>query len=350
MLVLIYSASLIALSSSMALERQNVWPDGQIKCRLFLYVNAVEKGWIKHMDDGTLTAMGSTGPDSKNGYLDATEFLWGNPLGVQNGKFPTLKIANDDSSEQKEIAYDVKTKQSLTLQKRDLSDYIGASWMAPFNNDIQARRPTEIVLENLNTKVQYCTSRDKKTAILRAASGDKNYDCANALLIARFIFKGTADTFPQIVKIGLYRIQDQQMTHVGWLGAKLDNQLYYGDDQNGLFRYDHASQFTLKEPQPGKITIDYQGRTLRKTKTSDPNGNVPAIVNSFGLYADDNNSATFEWANSNRHQIVPTGAETLYHCDNLKDLLKPTFYEKKPDPLPAEWGCYKTMWIISVIG
>jgi hypothetical protein len=99
MLFSIYLASLVTFSSGMELSRRLVDPKfgtavvdqplpPQKKCKLYVTVGAVAKGWIRMEADNTLTAMGTDGPDTQTAFPDAQEFQWGLP--VQNGAFPTV--------------------------------------------------------------------------------------------------------------------------------------------------------------------------------------------------------------------------------------------------------------------
>lgn len=341
MLFSIYLASLIALTSSTEIVPSTwVWPPvGQTRCRLFVYVNAVGKGWIRRTDDNNLTAMGTAGPESQTGVSDATEFEWG--VGEINGAYPTLKI--NENGEDKEIAWDTRTMRSLTLQKRYTPGFTGADWAPPEFSNAVLIRPTELVVQNLQTKVQYCTSHDGKTAILQAAAGDPNYDCAEAVIVPRFIYTTTAYTLPQKVRIGLYRKEDFSL--IGWLNViSGDEYIHYGTP--GV--YSATSVFTLQEDTPGKMKIYWDPEYLRKTIASDPASKVAAAPGDFGFYQD-GVSEQFEWANNNPHQLVPSGASTIFHCSNPSNNLPPTFRADPIDPLPQGWTCFKVMWIISTM-
>jgi hypothetical protein len=74
MLFSIYLASLIALSTGVEFKRSQ---PPLVKCRLFVYVDASPKGWIRLGPEDTLTAIGTKGPGSQTEFHDAQEFLWG---------------------------------------------------------------------------------------------------------------------------------------------------------------------------------------------------------------------------------------------------------------------------------
>jgi hypothetical protein len=85
MLFWIYLVSLIVLSSG--LKWKYSWPHNQLRCRLFVYADAVEKGWVRTISGNTLTAMGAT-VESQTEFPDAAEFLWG--LHGPYSGFPTV--------------------------------------------------------------------------------------------------------------------------------------------------------------------------------------------------------------------------------------------------------------------
>jgi hypothetical protein len=146
----------------------------------------------------------------------------------------------------KEIAFDKATQRSLTLQTPNTPKYTGAAWTAPVSDPLGVR-PTELEVSNgkMNTKLQYCTSNTSNVAILRAADGDPNYKCAEAVVFVLFIPTETVDTFPK-VKIGLYR--KDTLAHMGWLRRIADGKLMYADIGN---TYGTATEYTLKRELEG---------------------------------------------------------------------------------------------------
>jgi hypothetical protein len=86
MLLSIYIASLIALSSGMAVQQEASMPS---KCYLFLYVRAAAKGWIRLTNDFlSLTALDPQGPESRTEFSKATEFVL--PPNTNPGEFDTV--------------------------------------------------------------------------------------------------------------------------------------------------------------------------------------------------------------------------------------------------------------------
>jgi hypothetical protein len=86
MLFSIYSASLIALSSGIALEKRAELPAGKTDCKLYVTVDAIGMGWVKEGEGNTLT---TTGAGSKK-FEDGSLFEFG--VGEQNGSFNTVYI------------------------------------------------------------------------------------------------------------------------------------------------------------------------------------------------------------------------------------------------------------------
>jgi hypothetical protein len=148
-----------------------------------------------------------------------------------------LTIKDNDGLE---IALDKQTKQSLTLQKPNTEDHIGAEWTAPNLTDPSKIRPTELEVSNgnPNTQLQYCTIKPGDVPILRAAVGDDKYNCARAVVFVRFIYTETVDKLSQTVKIGLYSTDDLAL--MGWLQRKDSGEL------STVLTYESATQYTLK--------------------------------------------------------------------------------------------------------
>jgi hypothetical protein len=139
-----------------------------------------------------------------------------------------------------EIALDKETKESLTFQKPNIPKYTGALWAPPFRTDPTWIRPTELGVSNgkVDSKLQYCTAKTMNVAFLRAAVGDLNYKCEDAVVFVRFIYTEPVDTSSQTVKIGLYSKSD--LAHVGWLQQKEKGELSI------VSAYESAAKYTLK--------------------------------------------------------------------------------------------------------
>jgi hypothetical protein len=149
-----------------------------------------------------------------------------------------------------EIAWDNPTQQSLSLHKRNTPKYTGAAFTAPDLKDPTKTRPTELEVSNRNvkSKLQYCTAKTMNVAFLRAAVGDLNYKCEDAVVFVRFIYTEPVDTSSQTVKIGLYSKSD--LAHVGWLQQKEKGELSI------VSTYESATKYTLKRDpgmDPGTI-------------------------------------------------------------------------------------------------
>lgn len=319
---------------SSGLKWKYSWPHNQLRCRLFVYADAVEKGWVRTISGNTLTAMGAT-VESQTEFPDAAEFLWG--LHGPYSGFPTLKFHD------KTVALDKATMQSLTLQKSGAGGYIDAGWAPPELQDPKKIRPMELQLQDVKGNLKYCTPRGGQTVILAArAIGDPNYGCVDAVVFVRFIYTESVDEFPQKVKIGLY---EENLNHFGWLSILSQGPAitYGGPDDT----YGSASEFTLIEESLGQFSIHFRGGFLR-TRTSEDTGDaVP--VDSFGFYKD-GTADSFQWANGNPHQIVPVVSwpTTLFRCDRVDGSLRPVFRIDPVGPDEKSWTCSNIRWIISV--
>jgi hypothetical protein len=86
MLFSIYSASLIALSSGMALERRATFPTGKVPCILYVFAGDTPQGWMMVTKVGEKAGEFELTATSK--FADATAFEWGLP--EAQGSFPTV--------------------------------------------------------------------------------------------------------------------------------------------------------------------------------------------------------------------------------------------------------------------
>lgn len=331
----IYIASLIALSSGMAVQQEASMPS---KCYLFLYVRAAAKGWIRLTNDFlSLTALDPQGPESRTEFSKATEFVL--PPNTNPGEFDTLRLYNSADTI---VSMDYATQRSLTLQKITKTPdprFFTPTWENPNRKDNIKIIPTELMLNNPTyktvTNLLYCTSTDGATAILRTNIGDPNYSCEEAKVIVRFV-PVAVDTFPQYAMIGVY--DEASVNLIGWLFV--DNSGYLLTRSG----YDGAVAFVLTSDN-NRISITLNNKVLGTSTSTDKD---PLAQRSLGFFGSPGNAESFEWHQGNPHRIVPIKQRALILCSNANGQNYLLILNRDAQK-PQQANCIDVMLLISAV-